>query len=261
MSKFNINYENKSEPISASIQHMLSTIPHMHKELELIYVLEGETVAVADLNHYEIKKGDLFIAFPNQVHYYEKCSNGKYLVLIFSYDALPYLSTFLKGNIPIDNTIKSADESLCDFLQTITQISGEYKNTELCGYLNLIMSFVMPKMTFRANTAADSSTLRNILNYCSANFSENPSLDEAADALHLSKYYISHILNGRLRLSFTDYLNTLRINAACDALLGTEKRISDISEDFGFGTIRTFNRAFKDVMGLTPQDYRKSYKS
>ena len=37
---------------------------------------------------------------------------------------------------------------------------------------------------------------------------------------------------------------------------GISMKISDISEYVGFGTIRSFNRAFRTVMGVTPVEYR-----
>ena len=40
----------------------------------------------------------------------------------------------------------------------------------------------------------------------------------------------------------------------------TETKISDISEDVGFGSIRSFNRAFKDTMNTTPLEYRSQFK-
>ena len=37
---------------------------------------------------------------------------------------------------------------------------------------------------------------------------------------------------------------------------GISMKISDISEYVGFGTIRSFNRAFRTVLGVTPVEYR-----
>ena len=43
-------------------------------------------------------------------------------------------------------------------------------------------------------------------------------------------------------------------------LKDTETKISDISEDVGFGSIRSFNSAFKDTMNITPLEYRSQFK-
>ena len=52
----------------------------------------------------------------------------------------------------------------------------------------------------------------------------------------------------------------LRIDKACDLLEETDKKTADISEDVGFGSIRTFNRAFLQISGITPLKYRNRYK-
>ncbi len=261
MKKLDVVYENKTTLINLEIQHTLSHLPHMHKELELIYVLEGNCVAVADRGRFNISKGDIYLAFPNQVHYYEQCTRGDYLVLIFSYDVIPYLSKTVRENIPENNSIKIASNGNAKrYCEALTELSHTDRHTEMCGYTNLLLGAIIPEMTLLSHTVSDSSSLRNILNYCSANYMNNPTLDDASQTLHLSKYHISHLLNGRLNLSFTDYLNSLRIDAACDALADTEKRIADISEDVGFGTIRSFNRTFKGIMGIAPQEYRKKHQ-
>lgn len=259
MKNLDIIYENKNTLVELGKQSLLSHTPHMHKELELIYVFDGSCVAVADRGKFSIAAGDIFLAFPNQVHYYEQCESGSYLVLIFSYDIIPYLSKTVRENIPENNSIKlSADNPIHLYCRELSKLICSERHSEMCGYTNLLLGNIIPEMSLRSHTASDSSSLRNILNYCSENYMNNPTLDDASLALHLSKYHISHILNGKLNLSFTYYLNLLRVDAACDSLVKTEKRIADISEDVGFGTIRSFNRTFKEIIGIVPQEYRKN---
>ena len=62
-------------------------------------------------------------------------------------------------------------------------------------------------------------------------------------------------------MSFNNCINTFRINKSCDLLGETDKKISEISEEVGFGSIRTFNRAFMEIMNLTPLEYRTQTKN
>ena len=82
-------------------------------------------------------------------------------------------------------------------------------------------------------------------------------LGEVAEQVHLSKYYISRLFNQKLKLSFSDYLNMLRVRRATRLLENTDKKIADISEDVGFGSIRSFNRAFLGIMKMTPIAFRQ----
>ena len=70
-----IFYENKISPISRMQENSLSRLPHLHKELEAIYVFKGKAVAYADKNSYLLNAGDTFITFPNQIHYSSTLQN------------------------------------------------------------------------------------------------------------------------------------------------------------------------------------------
>lgn len=80
-------------------------------------------------------------------------------------------------------------------------------------------------------------------------------LSSVADALHISRYYASHLFS-ELEVGFNEYINSLRITGACERLKNTKLSISEIAYEVGFGSIRTFNRAFLKVSGMTPRQYR-----
>ena len=253
-------YENRELPVALDPQRSLTTLPHMHKEIEIIYVAKGHTEAFADRFHGEIREGELYISFPNQIHYYKNCVEGKYYVAIVSADMLFGIQNELRNFSPKKNIISLPKNSpLHSLFKNAVKSSGELRMTQLCGYLNLIISEIIPLLELKPLIQSDNSTLKGILDFCSHNFSANLSLDDVADNLHLSKYYISHVINRQLGLSFNDYINSLKIDDACEQLKETDKRIADISEEAGFGSIRTFNRIFKEITGLTPLEYRRQF--
>ena len=257
----NVIYENKSRPFSCDKGSGLSPVPHLHKEIELIYVKEGRCIAHADHSHYLLQSGDLFFAFPNQIHYYEKSVSGIYYVTICLPDILLGLEKKLKNYVPDSNLLHLGNFSPEEYL--ILQAYGAGRESRIsaaCGYMNQLIGRIFPSFTLNPLIASDNITVRSIIDYCSRNSSDKITLDTAAQALHLSKYYISHLMNQKLHLCFNDYINSLRIEAACDMLRNTDKKIADISEDAGFGTIRSFNRSFLNIMQMTPKDYREMQK-
>ena len=56
--------------------------------------------------------------------------------------------------------------------------------------------------------------------------------------------------------TYVGYLNELRINRACRALIETDLNITQIAYDAGFNNLSNFNRRFLDVKGMTPRAYR-----
>jgi AraC-like DNA-binding protein len=60
--------------------------------------------------------------------------------------------------------------------------------------------------------------------------------------------------------TFTAYLQELRIGHACDLLLASERRITDIAFASGFESLTNFNECFARLRHMTPRQYRRSYR-
>ena len=70
-------YENKTNLIEFNCSSSLGETMHLHKEIEIVYAISGQSMAYADKNGYLLNPGDTFIAFPNQIHYYETIERGE----------------------------------------------------------------------------------------------------------------------------------------------------------------------------------------
>ena len=257
-----IGVEINTESIFYRKANLLLPIPHAHRDIELVYVEKGKAKAFFDRKPFEVSSGDLFLSFPNQVHYYEGSAPGKYHLVIFSPEILYGIKNELLGNIPIDNVIRlPKDSPIPDLIAKLTVRVKEYSVTEQVGILNQIMAMILRKLELKQRIKTDNDTLQNILDYCEKNFTEDIQLEDLAEGMHLNKYHISHLLNQKMGIGFNAYINALRVDKACDFLKETDKKTSDISSEVGFGSIRTFNRVFIASMGLTPIQYRKQFKT
>ena len=58
-----------------------------------------------------------------------------------------------------------------------------------------------------------------------------------------------------------EYINTVRVYTACELLETTDDPVADIAHKCGFTTNSTFNRNFKQLMGVTPLEWRKRPES
>lgn len=253
-------YENKSNPIESSIQKKLGLRPHLHKEIEIVYVKKGNARAYADVVYKDIEEGDIFICFPNQVHYYECSQVGEYYVLIVSPKVLFGLSDTLYSMLPENNCFKAVKE----IEKLVKSAHLHNKNGDVsraAGCLNLLIAEILESTKLKPTLRQSSGSIREVLDYCEKHFADEISLGSVAEETHLSRCYVSHLFNSKLSMGFTDYINILRINAACEMLNESDKKISDISGDVGYGTIRSFNRAFVKILGQTPQSYRSGIKN
>ena len=258
----NVIYEQKHQDVAFLGGHNIQCMPHLHRELELICLLEGEVVAYADSVRCELQAGDIFLTFPNQIHSYEKRTPETHVGFIFKPDLLPeMMETFTMGT-PRSPVIRGGANlpqirTLIDcLLQTRDSDSVAHLSELRRGYLLALCAQLLPMMTIAKLPVGDSETLRTIVSFCTKNFSEHLSLSLLEEKLHLNKYYISHLFSGRLGLGFNDYVNSLRVSEACRYLLNSDHPITEIGYLVGFNTPRTFNRAFMRQMGVSPSEYR-----
>lgn len=253
-------YENKTLPIFFEFQKCLTTWPHFHKELEIIFVAEGSSQTFTDSKKENLSKGELFISFPNQIHYFENCSLGKYLVMILSPHIFYGTESILNDMIPGQNVMKNVDAELHNLFFKAKETTGPYENTIKMGLVNQALGLILSNIELIPKIKTNNSTLLEILDFCFSNSASNLTLDTLSEKLHISKYHISHLLNDKLGVGFNEYINTVRIKKACNLIESTEKKMADISEETGFGSIRSFNRAFQKNMNMSPCEYRNQFQ-
>ena len=90
------------------------------------------------------------------------------------------------------------------------------------------------------------------------------SLDSIASELNLSKGHLSRVINSELNTSFSDYINSLRVEEAKSYLKNSEfsnYTLVAIGLEAGFNSKSTFNSAFKKVTGNTPSEFKKLLKN
>jgi len=74
--------------------------------------------------------------------------------------------------------------------------------------------------------------------------------------LGISRYYLSRIFSNKLNSSFNEFVNNIRVSYASTLILATDMTITQICNEAGFNSLRTFNRVFKESFHMTPSEYR-----
>lgn len=253
-------FETKKEPLYSAPIHSLSPTPHIHSHLELIYLKAGSSITTVDGKDFLLKDGDFFLSFPNQVHFYNDQSPVQGYLLIFTPDIFKDLKEIFRTKIPCSPIIRldrshAELECLLEYILAKNGSDDPLAKVSAKGCLIALLGELLSHTTL-TNAPADYDNVKNLLIYCSDNYTEPLSLDLVSQKLHLSKFYISHIFNEKLHISFPTFINSLRVEHAC-TLLKKGANITDIALSSGFSSVRTFNRTFTEQMGMTPSDYIK----
>ena len=79
-------------------------------------------------------------------------------------------------------------------------------------------------------------------------------ISDIASMLETNRTYVSRLVNNTYNMSFSDYINTLRIDYAEQYLIHhREAKQSDIAAACGFPNASAFNNVFKKITGVTPK--------
>lgn len=84
---------------------------------------------------------------------------------------------------------------------------------------------------------------------------------DIAAELGMSESRFSRFFRRATGNTFTDFVNRVRINRACQLLMETDKLITHICYEVGFNNVANFNRRFLEIKGMTPSEFRKQAES
>ena len=86
------------------------------------------------------------------------------------------------------------------------------------------------------------------------------SVTEIADRLNMSVHYLCHMFKAETGITPIDYRNSLKLIKAKKLLVSTDKKISEIAFECGYGSASYFSKMFSKSEGVTPSEYRKQNK-
>ena len=95
------------------------------------------------------------------------------------------------------------------------------------------------------------------MEYIEANCREAIKIRDVAEAAGLNSSYFSHCFKKNMGISFKQYLNRKRLEAAAIELTTTEEQISYIAFSCGFGSVTSFYQNFMDFYKLSPKRFRE----
>ena len=231
--------------------------PHVHRCYELILGLCGELELTIDGEVYTLRQGDMALIFPNQVHAFHTPASSIHRLIIFAPEVIAAFDRQHAQELPIGAVwTPGLEDAVVQLFQKMTPQDGLLA---VKGVLYLICAQAERELRFaklRREQVGNTSLLREILNYVQNNFHEECTLASLAAQIKYDMTYLSRFFTVNAGISFTSYVNQVRISHACYLLLNTDKTVLEISHECGNVSLRTFNRNFVAQMGCTPTEYR-----
>lgn len=226
---------------------------HVHGCFEIIMITDGKMEVTVGDKTQTLSKGEAAFIFPNRIHGMKTEEKSAHKLCIFSGKLINYYSKKNQSLIP-ENPFFSLDGTAENLFSILTPESCLCTKKAVLYYLSGLFDETASFIPAATDTRV--SLLYAILEYIEKNYVSECSLKSLAEDLkydyaYLSKYFIKNI-----KMPFNEYVNRRRISEACFLLNTTEKSVLEISSECGFGSLRSLNRNFKEIMGVTPAEYR-----
>lgn len=214
-----------------------------HPKNSIIIVLSGKFKCAFSETKYVAETDDCVVFCKESAFVRKVITPIECIYLQFDEFPLPLKN----GIIEIEDRIRL--KSTVEYLKKAIEASNEYLINHFVEDL-----FVMVKRSDAADTAAQ------CINYLSANFEKPLTLDMIAEELHLSKQWLIVKFKKHTGSTPIEYLNTLRIQHGKSLLANSELPVYKIAELCGFENVYYFSGCFKKRTGVSPTQYRKSFR-
>ena len=233
---------------------------HFHSQIELYVVLDGAIEIIVNNHKRVLKKGEFSVALSYDTHGYRTVNSSEVYFL-----SIPtgYCGDFLtlSANKRLPSPFIDDPESYDLVLEMIERLFRASNEMERRGYVYVILGAILEKMTSEPRVEnAENKFSAEMLIYISEHFKEE--LDLTSLALHFgyNPSYLSRSFSQTFGLSFGRYLTMLRLREFILLIRNRDMSVTECALECGFGSMRSFYRAFRDEFGCSPKEYIESEK-
>ena len=272
--------ENKFHILRSDSQN---TAIHGHEFLEFTYVINGSMEHNIDGEYSIVNEGDYFIVDYGTMHEYKVIGDKELVVmnLLFypefiertlagyrSFEEVlnSYLLRFSYKTLNSSPTGKTFHDSDGQILSIVNKIQNEYLKKK-SGYIEFIrcmfvemLILTMRKIGNTEQKIGKSDVIIDITEYIKKNYSQKLRLSDIAKMYNYSLSHISKKFTRETGMGFSEYLQKIRIEHSCKLLESTDLKISEVANLVGYDNIKFFNRIFKDILKLTPREFKKLHR-
>lgn len=231
---------------------------HIHSTYEITCIVSGEVKCVVGNKTFNAVQGDYIVCHPNVPHMYTTEKSSETWTMLFSSDFVPTFDNVIVGKVG-NNCVFRCSDAVASYVNSCIQCESN-DLLEIKSYLYALLSQYLSQTELVENTLFNRDVVMEITKYITENYKEKITIKDVADHIGYNCNYASKLFKRIFGMSFNDFVNTLRINTACQLLVNTNSKIVQIAFDSGFQSQRSFNQNFKKAFGVSPDEYRMNFQ-
>lgn len=249
---------------------------HSHDYLELAFILSGKGKYHIDGDVYDVEAGDLLILNPGVKHQALRDENSDMPTTEFfvgfsdiqipgyqyNYLPVPEGGHFFRTR----GELKTRMTRLCELMEEENHVHREGRYFMMKALLMQMILQVVRAQCKEVHAAGNyefasvnkAYVVKRIINYFEQHYSEKISLDQIAENMYLSPFYISKIFKSETGDTPIRHLINIRLEKAKQLLeVGHNGNIQEIAAMVGYDDAYHFSKLFKKRYGISPSQARK----
>lgn len=227
---------------------------HQHPCYEIVFYIKGEGQTTINNVTYDFKPNTFSICEPNHSHNEIGSENVELIYIGFN---------ILNDNVKLKSGIY--DNSKYNILNDLIKISKEMKAQKeyYTRMLNLLTESIIIKLKRVDDVFVEKKEdkIDFIINFIKLNCMKNLKVKLISDTFGFNYDYFRRMFKEKTGISIKDYILQEKIKYAIDLLINSSYSMKKISSMSGFASPSHFGIVFKEMMGTTPKEYIKNYKS
>ena len=231
------------------------------------YVLSGTGRLMANdsrgISHeYQIRSGEGFMIFPRQINTYIADPKLPWEYIWIEFDGMRAREIIETAGLSPDHPVyhaacKDLRENMKDEMLYIAE-HHDAPPFHLMGHLYLFIDYLSRSSSSQIATSGRVRDfyIKEALNYIEQNFQNDISVENIASFCGLNRTYFGRIFKETVGKSPQQFLLSYRMAKAAELLKLTDLSISDIGNAVGYSNQLHFSRAYKNVYGVSPREWR-----
>ena len=230
-------------------------LPHYHEKCELVFLVSGEVAYVVEGKTYRLKKWDVVVSRPMQIHTILPDEGTTYerFVAIFNPHTLPkeIWEKIKKGPDVYPSSANDRIIELFTKLDYYREMFSEEAFTSLAKSIVAEIAFNLSLYDEEESGASVNPIISKALEYIKSNLVAIESVEEVCKALYITKSHLHHLFTRHLQVTPAKYIMAKRLMMAQKKIKKGAKPTQVFSE-CGFTDYATFFRNYKEHFGYPP---------
>lgn len=254
-----------NEPSIPGCVHEIACFPHLHNNIEFLFITVGKQTVNVLGKQYELTSGDILFVNKYESHFYANCTGvDGYILVLSPWYFEVFQQSFSNMVFPMLMTDKEKNAVIFDF---IMEWKKDYKKDKYQeNYYDIFVKsnhlFYLLKERYElieSEQTENDKTISKILKFIEDNYKDEITMKDVAKEVGYTVEYCSKIFSTYMKENFRTYLNRVRVmkfNELMKDDANRDKTILNLAFDCGFCSQATFYRAYSKVFGVLPKSLK-----